>query len=79
MYAKFENGELIYAPKILKLIDGYEIINPTNAQYLSAGFQQIVRTPQPEKEGYYYTSSIENINGVPTEVWTEHEIQSFEE
>ena len=77
-YAKFVNGELIYAPKILKLNDGYEIINPTNAQYLSAGFQQIVRTPQPEREGYYYTSSIENINGVPTEVWTRHEIEGVE-
>lgn len=74
-YGKFEGDIFLYAPKVLQY-EGYEIINPTEEQYLEAGYKKIVYTPQPEpEEGYYYTSNIVNIDGIPTQVWEKHKIE----
>lgn len=74
-YAKFENEKLIYAPRVLKLTDGYEIVNPTKEQYLQAGYKEIIYTEQPEQEeGFYFTSKIVNRNDIPTQEWERHEI-----
>lgn len=68
-YAKFENGKLIFAPKVLK-INGYGIINGTREHYLQAGYKEIVYTEQPQQEdGFYFVSKIVNKNGIPTQEW----------
>ena len=72
-YAKIENNNIVFAPTILKC-DGYEIINPHHEDYIINGYLEVVKTEQPQREGYYYTKSVESVNGVPTEVWHEHEI-----
>ena len=73
-YAKFENDKLIYAPKVLKLSNGYEIVNPTKEQHLQAGYKEIVYTEQPQEEGFYFTSKIVDKEGIPTQEWERHEI-----
>ena len=77
-YGKFENGVFIYAPSIIKK-QRYEIINPTEKDYLESGFFKIVETEQPQKDGFYYTRSISDVNGVPTVVWKEHIINIGED
>lgn len=70
-YCKFEDGNLIYAPIVLTSLEGKEIVNPTKQQYLDAGYLEIVYTEQPSPiKGYHYVSEIQNIEGVPTQVWT---------
>ncbi len=77
-YAKFENEKLIYAPKVLKLSNEYEIVNPTKEQYLQAGYKEIVYTEQPQEDGFYFTSKIVNKNSIPTQEWEKHEIEELE-
>lgn len=78
-YAKFENEKLIYAPKVLKLTDGYEIVNPSKEHYLRAGYKEIIYTEQPQEEGFYFTSKIVNKNGIPTQAWERKEIKEIED
>lgn len=76
-YAKIVNGKVEYATEPIRK-EGYEIINPKPEDFYGEGYQAVVKTPQPEREGYYYTRSVEGVNGIPTEIWTEHKIEREE-
>ena len=73
-YAKIVDGNVIIAEEPLKIGTTREIINPKKEHYLQAGYLEVVKTAMPQKDGYYYTSTIENVNGVPKQIWEEHKI-----
>jgi len=76
-YAKIIDGKIVYATEPIKK-KGYEIINPKEQDFFDEGYMAVVKTPKPEKEGYYFTKSVKAVNGVPTEVWTAHEVANEE-
>ena len=73
-YAKIVDGNIVIADEPLKIGTTREIINPKKEHYLQAGYVEVLKTAMPQKEGYYYTSTIENVNGVPKQIWEEHKI-----
>lgn len=52
MYAKLENGELIYSPKEL-IIDGHRVINPSDDMFLEAGYKLVVAKIRPGDGKHY--------------------------
>lgn len=73
-FGKLENGNINYSP-IPLIVDGIPTWTNDRTLYLTNGYSEIVRTEQPTREGYYYTSSWEQTDEQTiTEVWTEHEI-----
>lgn len=74
-FGKLENGTINYSP-IPLIVDGNSVWTNDRALYLANGYSEIVRTEQPSREGYYYTSSWEQTDEQTiTEVWTEHEVE----
>ena len=65
-YAKIVDGKIIIAEEPLKISDTREIINPKKEHYLQAGYLEVVKTTPTNEE---QTCKIENINGIPTQVW----------
>lgn len=73
-YGKIVNGNFSYAMDFIK-DNGITIINPTKEKYLQYGYKPIVKTPQPQKDGFYYTPKyIDKATTIEVE-WEEHEIK----
>ena len=55
MYAKLENGTLVFAPRRI-ILNGMQIFNPADEQLISAGYKPIIETPMPDDapEGQHY-------------------------
>lgn len=70
MYGKLVDGKLIYAPISINVGDKC-IINPTDTEYIAAGYKTIITSDMPVKKGYHYTSSFTEDNNNITQVWTE--------
>ncbi len=77
-YAKIVDGNVIIAEEPLKIGATREIINPKKEHYLQAGYVEVLKTAMPQKDGYYYTSKIENVNGVPKQIWVENKLGEVE-
>lgn len=85
-YAKLTDGYPTYAPNPIVLTEPIEIdgvIHPAGAtlflsgtaesHYAQLGYKPVQRTESPVKEGYCYTDSWIEQDGVITNIWTEHE------
>lgn len=70
-----QDGTIEYAPIPLN-INGVDTWTNQRLDYIGEGYCDIVRTEQPEEEGYYYTSAWEQTNSFTiTETWTKHAIK----
>ncbi len=70
MYAKLNNGGIIYAPKSV-IVGNKRIINPSGETLLSLGWLPVVMTEKPETdEGFAAISHFEEQDGRIVGVWT---------
>ena len=69
------DGTLEYAPSVFYNVDGMDIIDPLGSYAIKQDYLSVIDTAHPEnREGFYYTSSWQEIDGQIVRVWTEHEI-----
>lgn len=75
-YGILKDGMPVMAPNPLHA-EGYQIYNPTDAQYDAGGYLPIIETPYPAAEEgpepKYYTAGWEEQGGRIVRVWTEAE------
>lgn len=70
MFAKLNDGRIVYAPKKLSG-DGVTVYNPPDSMYLEQGWKPVSITPPPEAPaGYYYESGWEETEEVIVQTWT---------
>lgn len=73
-YGILKNGLPVTAPNPLH-VEGYNIYNPTDAQYAAEGYLPILETPYPVteegEEPKYYTASWQEEDGQIVRVWAE--------
>lgn len=75
-YGILKDGMPVMAPNPLHT-EGYQIYNPTSAQYAAGGYLPIIETPYPTAEEgteqKYYTAGWEEQGDQIVRVWTETE------
>ena len=70
MYAKINNGELVSAPRFLWRKNGLPIMNPTEDDYLNAGYLLFVPSELPDVEdGYYSVCDFEQTDRELIQTW----------
>lgn len=78
-FAKLINGRIEHAPKTIVLPDGRYRCNPLPEDYIQAGWKELVETPMPSKEGFYFVSSWTETETQIIKEWTEKPIPTPEE
>ena len=68
-----ENGEILYAPLML-IIGGVKTWTNIAKIYLDRGYYPVEYSEEPKKEGFFYTSKWELVDGKCVQKWEEHEI-----
>lgn len=69
MYAKFIDGEIIFAKRIEE-IDGVQVKFPTEEQYRSIGFKPVRFTEMPEApDGYQYEEGFREETDAIVQTW----------
>lgn len=76
MYAKLENGKLIFAPKEV-VIDGKRIVNPIDEILLELGYKPYITTPYPQDE-LHYKQTYEETEDVIILVWLDNEVEYWQ-
>lgn len=77
-FGKLDNdNNLTYAP-IPLVINGVNVWTNEKDKFIQAGYFPIERTEQPQKDGYYFSFSWVQENGVIVQKWEEHEITEEE-
>lgn len=79
MYAKFIDGEIIFAKRIEE-IDGVQVKFPTEEQYRSIGFKPVRFTEMPETpDGYEYESGWSEESDAIVQTWKLKPLEVTEE
>ena len=69
MYAKLENGQLRYAPRVI-VLNGMRIANPTADQYAVQGWLPLETTEMPTEAGKTATATYSEQEGKIVQSWT---------
>lgn len=72
-YGNIENGNIKFAKNPLWVEDKM-IANPPKETYIANDYKPIQYTETPQKDGYYFTSTFEELDNAIIQVWEEHEI-----
>ena len=70
-YGKLIDGRIQYAPVPMN-IDGADTWTNDESVFASQGFLPVVNTEEPVRDGYFYTSSWNEMKGRIVKVWNEH-------
>lgn len=71
MYGKIENGVFNIAPNKLKTENSL-IYNPSVSMLIQQGYKEIITSPMPVNQGYYYTPSYIDDGIYIQQSWVEH-------
>ena len=72
MYAKIENGNLIFSPRDI-IFDGKRVVNPSEDMLKTLGYKPYVSTPYPQDDLHYKQSYVKTDNEI-TLVWVNDEV-----